>query len=543
MNRLPSSIVILAAALLLGAPVSADPTADRHELKWFVHTDLVSGGNDLAFYEAMIDASLEDALLILEGSQGPVDSVCCQKLDKEEHAPSVDLATFGTTGDGLDVVDGGDYSTLQGLGGSGTRAFLVDSILNCNGGSAIGCADLPSCNTNYDDDPDQILVVTLDADDSGVLGAVVAHERGHNACLQHVANNECELMQAIVGGGCLSAGECTNFGTARQTTGGSCACHAGTTQGTADPDATSCTDGPITGLCSGGVCGETPGVAGVELIACAGPGAASGETADDPLRLSSLTGGWEDLADLGVTLKALDYDPDGDVLYGIQDAVGADLFVTLDRSSWTVLTSTALTGHDDVISMAFDPGATSGSGDDRLLALSSDGSFEDLIEIDPATANTTLLGPLNIGAPGNFTGLAYDFTRQRLYTSSVANTGLYEIDLTACGNPFFCTTTQVPGLSVAREDSSLGYSSVSDALHLVGRVTFNLSGGGTKEVTFHDTIDAATLTESFSIGVDPYTPSGLAAIPVPEPGFGWGLSAGGLLLGALTARRRSAVGR
>ncbi len=539
MNRSRLLALVAAVSLVFAATATADPTADRHDLKWFVHTDLVSGGNDLAFYEDMIDAALEDALLLLEGQQGPVDSVCCQKLDKEEHAPGVTLSTFGTPGDGLDVVDGSDYSTLQGLGGSGTRAFLVDSILNCGGSSAIGCADLPSCNSSYDDDPDLILVVTLDANDSGVLGPVIAHERGHNACLQHVANNECELMQGAVAGGCLSAGECTSFGTARQSASGSCACHAGTTQGTADPDATACTDGPITGVCSGGVCGETPGIASTELIACGAPGAAGGETTDDPLRLSSLTGGWEDLADLGITLKALDYDPDGDVLYGIQDAAGADLLVTLDRSSWTVLTSTALTGHDDVIAMAFDPGATSGSGDDRLLALSSDGTFEDLIEIDPGTAAVTLLGPLNIGAPGNFTGLAYDFTRQRLYTSSVANTGLYEIDLSSCGNPFFCNAASVPGLGVAREDSSLGYSSVSDALHLVGRTTYNLSGGGTREVSFHDTIDAATLTETFSVGVDPYTPSGLAAIPVPEPGRDGALLAGVIALAGLARRRRA----
>jgi hypothetical protein len=58
-------------------------------------------------------------------------------------------------------------------------------------------------------------------------------------------------------------------------------------------------------------------------------------------------------------------------------------------------------------------------------------------------------------------------------------------------------------------------------------------------VTFHDTIDAATLTASFKIGVDPYTPSGLAAIPVPEPGRDIALlAAAGALAGLALCRRR-----
>jgi MYXO-CTERM domain-containing protein len=551
MSRWGALLALAAISALLGASAGAAPAADRHAIKWFVHTDLVSGAATLPFYEAMIEDALDDALIHLEGNQGPADTVCCQKLDQEEHSPGVVLQTFGTPGDGLDVVDGSDFDTLHTLGGSGSRAFLVDSILNCGGTSAIGCADLPVCDGVFDDDPDRILVVTLDAQDMGVLGVVIAHERGHNACLAHSSGSACELMQSVVSGGCLSPAECSAYGTARQSVGGTCACHAGTSQGTPEPDATACSDGPVTGLCSGGVCGDPGGDAGVAVVAWGGIGAAAGEVADDPLHLSALPGGWSDAGGPGPTLKGLAYDADGDVLYGIQDASGDDHLVTLDRSDWSVLSSVALAGHPDVISLAFDPGANPGPGDDRLLALSSSGGFEDLIQIAPATGSVVLLGGLSIGATGGFTGLAYDSLRGRLYTSGFASAepgspdptaaGLFEIDVASCNPPFaFCQTNAVSGLRVPRRDSSLSYSPVSGALYLVGRSEFTLSGGGTHQVTRYDTIDAASLVKGTTIGIDDYTPAGLAALPAPEPDSPTGLLAGAALAAALARRRRRA---
>jgi hypothetical protein len=542
----PRALDLLAAlvglAAGLAAPAGASPAADRHQIKWFVHTDLVGGGADLPFYQAMIEDALEDALIHLEGDQGPSDTVCCQKLDRKEHAPGVVLQTFGTPGDGLDVVDGGDFDALHAIGGSGSRAFLVDSILDCGGTAAIGCADQALCDGIFDDDPDRILVVTLDARDMGVLGVTIAHERGHNACLGHLSENPCQLMQGVVSGGCLSAAECAAYGTARQGVGGTCACHAGITQGTPEPDATACNDGPISGLCSGGVCGVATGDAGAELVAWGGIGAPAGAVSEDPLRVSALPGGWSALGAASATIRGLAYDADGDVLYGIQDAPGDDRLVTLSRTDGSVQSSVALAGHPDVIALAFDPGATPAPGDDRLLALSSDGSFEDLIQIAPGTGQVALLGGLSIGAVGGFTGLAYDSRRGRLYTSGFASVGLFEIDLDSCGHPSFCQTKAVSGLSVARSDSSLDYSPESDTLYLVGRSEFVLSGGGSHFVTRYDTIDAASLAQGTTIGIDSYTPGGLAALPAfaPEPDAG-ALLTGAALTAALARRRRRTI--
>ena len=89
MKRFALGIALACAA----AGATAAPTANLHEIKWFVHVDLPMS---LAFYEAIIDAGLADSQLILEGDQGPVDTVCCSKLEKEEHSPGVTLTTFGT---------------------------------------------------------------------------------------------------------------------------------------------------------------------------------------------------------------------------------------------------------------------------------------------------------------------------------------------------------------------------------------------------------------------------------------------------------------
>ena len=538
MTRIPRIATGLIAALLASAALAA-PTADLHEVKWFVHVDLIDAGagRDLAFYEAMLDAALADSRLAMEGHQGPLDRVCCSRLLKEEHSPSVTLATFGTPGDGLDVIDTGELATIAATGGSGSRGFLVDSINDCGGGPASGCAVIPSCGGPPDDDPDRYLVVTLDAEDSGILGLVIAHERGHNACLGHVSSDPCELMQGVASGGCLSTAECASFRDARTSSGDACACHADVPLG-ADPlpieDAIPCSDGGGSGICSGGSCGPAAGDAGVSLIAAGGPEAASGAATDDALRLSGLPGGWSEAGDLGSVLRGLAYDPDGEVLYGIADGgVGDDSLVVVDAATGSV-TSTigTVTGHDDITSLAFDPGATTSSSDDRLLALSSDGSFEDLIEIDPANATASLLGPLDVGAAGGFQGLAYDSLNQKLYAAGFTLDGLWEIDISACGAPFFCTTTEVTGIGISREDASLAYSRDSGRLYQVGRQV------GSQ--ILYDSIDSTTLTPRSRIGLDGFTVGALAALPVPEPATLLSLPAGlGLIIGLARRRRRA----
>ena len=86
-------------------------------------------------------------------------------------------------------------------------------------------------------------------------------------------------------------------------------------------------------------------------------------------------------------------------------------------------------------------------------------------------------------------------------------------------------------VSEPRIDSGLTYSPDSGRLYLVGRQ----SG----DRILYDAIDATTLTVVGStMGIDPYTIGGLAAIPVPEPSGPLGLTAGLGLLWLLNRRRQ-----
>ena len=42
------------------------------------------------------------------------------------------------------------------------------------------------------------MYVTVESYEDGTLPSVIAHERGHNACLQHVSTPKCALMQGTV---------------------------------------------------------------------------------------------------------------------------------------------------------------------------------------------------------------------------------------------------------------------------------------------------------------------------------------------------------
>lgn len=535
----------LALAILLGfslaTPAVAAPTADLHDVKWFVHVDMIDAGMgmDLAFYEAIIDQGLVDARLALEGYQGPADAVCCNQIQKEEHSPGVTLTTFGSPGDGLDIQDAGDLAIYRTLGGSGTRAFLIDSINDCGGSAAIGCADLPVCGGPPDDDPDLVMVLTMDAQDQRVLGLVIAHERGHNACLVHVNNDPCELMRATVGGSCVSVSECDSMTDARQGTGGSCACHADAPANTADDDGDACTDGAISGICSGGLCGTTTTSAGTQLLAAGGPGLNTGEVTDDPLLISGASGGWTDNGGFGASIRGLAHDADSDTHYAVQDVVGDDVVAELDPDTGTLNNAQTVTGEADLIALTFDPGPTTATGDDRLLALSSSGGFENLVQIDPATGNATLVGGLSIGVSTGFQGMAYDDVNDKLYVAGFGASTLYEVDETTCdGTPpitSFCGVTAVPATaSVFRMDPALAFSRDSEEIYMVGHQI--------NSQFFYERFDASTYARRTTIGPDHYTVAGLAPVivPVPEPTLGLMLPSGIALLGGLARRRRRA---
>jgi hypothetical protein len=116
-------------------------------------------------------------------------------------------------------------------------------------------------------------------------------------------------------------------------------------------------------------------------------------------------------------------------------------------------------------------------------------------------------------------GLAYDSVRGKLYASAAATVGIWEIELDC---PFeFCTVVDVAGQT--RFKSSLAYSPDTDRLYLVGTQV--------GDVLYYDSFDAETFERDEAIGIDGFTPGGLA---VPEPGA---LAAGAAALGALSALR------
>lgn len=532
-----SASIVLGVLVFVAAPAQAAPEVELHDLTWFVHIDLINpgAGEDLAYWQSVLDSAVATGNKLLEGRQGPVDQVCCTRLTR-----SLSVATFGTPGDGLDVVDSFAKQDAIASIGTGSRAFLVDSASYCSGPSAgaIGCAIRPSCTGNGDDDPNLWMYVTVDAFDDGTLGSVIPHERGHNTCLSHVSNAKCQLMQATVYtpglGGCLLASECTSYrlGRTEFSSGVECSCHDDFS-GVLD-DGTICSE-VATGVCSGGLCGEVMGDARVHLFAAGNSGDLGGAP-QDAIRVSALSGDWTNLGQMAPTaddVRAMAYAEDSGTLYGVVPTVFDDSIVTMDPATGAILAfvGTIGNGAEEIVSMAYDPGATDAPTDDRLIVLEVGGSVGEFRSINPASPSTaTLLGSLIWQPAGAFTGMAYDSIQDKLYLASpFGQNGLWETDLTSCP-PSPCTTTQLPGSGFFRDDASLSYSRATGMLYLIGT-----SFGSPNTRTFYNVIDPATGTSVETLSLDRFTPSALAA--VPEPGLATGITLGLLALG-LIARRR-----
>ena len=440
---------VLSWMLLSASTASAAQDVDLHDLTWYVHVDLIDAGagRDLAFWQNVIDESVAQANILLEGGQGPFDTPCCTRLGS-----SATVTTFGTPGDGLDVIDSSaDQSFLNTFGGSSSDAFLVDSMTYCGGSSpgAIGCAETPFCSGNGNDDPSLWMAVTVEAYDDKILPAVIAHERGHNTCLNHVSAAGCQIMQASVAipgnGGCMTASECTNYRNGRTTTasGLSCGCHA--TAGVLEPDGTMCTE-VASGVCSGGLCGDPAGDASVSLIASAHPGSGSIPAPDDALAVSAVSGEWTDLGQIAPTADdvfGLAYAADSSTLYGVVPSTGDDQIVTIDPTTGDLISivGSIANGTAECISMAYLPGATSSPADDRLVMMEVTGSSGTVIWIDPASPSVrNVYGSIVWSPASEFKGLAYDSANDRLVASTPFGIeGLYEIDLGTCP-PSPCTS-------------------------------------------------------------------------------------------------------
>lgn len=529
----------LAVGLLFSSAAQAAPEVDLHDLNWAVHVDLINpgSGEDLAYWQGVLDAALASANTLLEGGQGPFDTPCCTRL-----AASVGLTTFGVSGDGLDVVNSlADQNWFDANRGGGSNAFLVDSMTYCGGTSpsAIGCAERPNCGGGGNDNPRRWMVVTVESFDDGTLPSVIAHERGHNSCLQHVEAAECQIMQGTIYspgmGGCMTASECSHYRDARTTTSSGLECGCQTDAGTFEPDGMMCTEVAM-GVCSGGVCGASDGDAAVTLIAAGQPGSAGSIFADDALSISALTGNWETLAQIATSseqIRGMAYAMDSETLYGIIPGVADDELITIDPTTGLEIASVGLlaNGASEIISMAYDPGATSSASDDRLLVLEVTNDIGRVHAIDPASPNvSTLLGSI-IGPPASaFKGLAYDSLQQKLYaTSPYGPDGLYEIDLTSCP-PSPCDSAQVPGAGLFRYEGSLSYSPYSGMLYMVGTA---FEG----QRTFYNVIDPTTGTSVETLSLDVFAPSALAAVPEPTLILSLGIGVMGLGLIARSKQR------
>ncbi|MEM9174324.1 MAG: hypothetical protein AAGC67_03755 [Myxococcota bacterium] len=541
MNRSLRSFAALAAAVLalsagLAPSASAVPEVDLHDLTWFVHVDLIDAGSgrDLAFWTNVIEESVEGGNRLLAGRNGPVDNVCCTKLTS-----SVSVSTFGTPGDGLDVIDSvADQNILAATGGSGSRAFLVDSLTYCNGSSptAIGCAQRPSCTGNGNDDPNLWMYVTVESFEDGTLASVIAHERGHNSCLQHVATPKCALMQATVFtpglGGCLTSTECGHMRDARTETssGEFCSCHDDAGQPLADGAVCDAAGG----ICSGGCCGSITGDAGVHLLAASDPGDAA-LAPEDMLRVSGKTGDWTNLGQItgaADDVRALAYSTDADVVYGIVPTVGNDDVVTIDPVTGlsTGVVGAIANGTDEFVSLAYDPGPTSDPSDDRLIGLEvSTGDTGELRWIDPNSPDTAfLLGALGWTPASLFTSLAFDPTLDRLlFATPFGPHGMWQLDMATC--PPSCSPSQFSGDGPFWTSPSMGWSADTGMLYVIGT---SFSAPGTR--TFYNVVDPTTGATTETLSLDRFTPAGLAA--VPEPGFLAGLVCGAGLLASLRRR-------
>jgi hypothetical protein len=539
---------VVSIALMLGAaPLAAvaAPSVELQNLKWIVLTELPS---DLGFYQVQIDAAMLDAIRLLQGDQGPADVPCCAELRQ--------IAIQEQSAASLVTIDGeADFDTMTQLcqnAGGGSCAFLVSSITWCGGPGAgiVGCADTPLCNQNLpNDDPTLVLAVSLAALEEGMFAQTLAHERGHNACLEHVPSasnpsaNLCNLMQAQAGGGCINATECNRFRDAGNAEQGSCACH--TDALTTVADGASCNQ--PNAACSGGVCGAAPPA---RVIAAGGPGAASGAVTDEVLRLSALAGGWSDVGDFGVEVRGMEYARSRARLYAV---TAADELIAVDPDTGARLdTIGALpaTGSFDFPaglsqqaryeSLAFDPGNLPTQADDLLYSIRvSEGCgaaqfcVAELVTIDPDDAATVVRGPLTSLYPGTrHHGLAYDVGNGKLF-GTLPSAGLVAIDTSCAGTPMCfgcCEVTDDMVSDFVFRDASLAYDLASNDLVLVG----GDSSGGVSFVT-----GGVTTAFSEPIGIDAFTPGALAA---PEPGAGT-LGAGALVALWISAAWRRSLRR
>jgi hypothetical protein len=227
------SVLLLGVLALIPCAGEADTGRRVDRLFFSVHIDLLS------HYDLEeLRRDLEDARVAFQGSQGPTDVACCTQID------AIDLEVFGTPGDGLDVIDSEAKDSQLGS----MNALVLDITW-----PTPRCGSAPLGGIG--------MTVALDCLN---IGNIIAHERGHNAGLNHRDNDSCLPLMRNSRGGCLNVSEC-NFFRALGVSDGVCTCLDPRVDGLPLPggpplpDGAACIlDGEV-GVCrAGGVCIEGP---------------------------------------------------------------------------------------------------------------------------------------------------------------------------------------------------------------------------------------------------------------------------------------------
>jgi hypothetical protein len=159
--------IMNAGAVADGEPSSRtiDPSTNGSEspLSYANHVDVTDPMTD-----AELDANLQFASVAAGFEDFDEDVACCIRVSRSGNA-----RTFGSPGDGLDIIDSAD-ELAQVFGGSPARVKVVEMINHCGepGTNIVGCAELRG---------DDMAVVRVSSNEP----LLWLHEYGHNVGLYH----------------------------------------------------------------------------------------------------------------------------------------------------------------------------------------------------------------------------------------------------------------------------------------------------------------------------------------------------------------------
>jgi len=177
-------------------PSVLDGSARARELAvtWGNHVSVTSPMTDV-----QLDAVLGRASLVMGRSDFSGDVACCASLARSGSAGS-----FGTPGDGLDVID--DGTELSQVLGESVGRFKVVRAINYCGAPGVNIAGCATVGGNG-------IAVVRYPSSTATEAVIWAHELGHNVGLSHNAAGSPFVMSAVVSGSTvgLTQTECDRY--------------------------------------------------------------------------------------------------------------------------------------------------------------------------------------------------------------------------------------------------------------------------------------------------------------------------------------------